>query len=54
MDVKQAFCEGADEGQIVGILSEREEWETAGHGPWCFNMKMVCFTCDTGLPDGHN
>ena len=52
--MKQAFCEGADEGQIVGILSEREEWETVGHGPWFFNMKMVCFTCDTGLPDGHN
>ena len=22
MDVKQAFCEGADQGQIVGILAE--------------------------------
>ena len=29
-DVKQAFQEGADEGQIVGILAEREEWEAAG------------------------
>ena len=27
MDVKQAFHEGADQGQIVGILAEREEWE---------------------------
>jgi len=53
MDVKQAFHESADEGQIMGILSEREEWETAGHGPWCFDIKMVCFTYDTGLPDGH-
>jgi hypothetical protein len=52
-DVKQAFREGADEGQIVGILSERREWETAGHGPWCFDTKTDCFSCDTGLTDGH-
>ena len=52
-DVKQAFREGADEGQIVGILSERREWETAGHGPWCFDTKTNCFSCDTGLTDGH-
>ena len=51
--MKQAFHEGADEGQIVGILSERKEWESAGHGPWCFDVKMVCFACDMGLPDGH-
>ena len=52
-DVKQAFREGADEGQIVGILSERREWETAGHGPWCFDVKTDCFSCDTGLTDRH-
>jgi hypothetical protein len=52
-DVKQAFCEGADEGQIVGILSERREWETAGHGPWCFDTKTDSFSCDMGLTDRH-
>jgi len=26
-DVKQAFWEGANEGRVVGILAEREEWE---------------------------
>ena len=51
--MRQALCKGADEGQIVGILSERKEWETAGHGPWCFDAKMVCFACKTGLHDGH-
>ncbi|EDR05830.1 uncharacterized protein LACBIDRAFT_329445 [Laccaria bicolor S238N-H82] len=52
-DVKQAFCDGADEGQIMGILNERKEWEAAGHGFWCFNMKTDCFSCDVGLPDRH-
>ena len=52
-DVKQAFQEGVDEGQILGILSKRKEWEAAGHSPWCFDTKMVCFSCNTGLPDGH-
>jgi len=31
-DVKQAFHEGADQGQIMGILAEREEWKAEGHG----------------------
>ena len=51
--MKQAFHEGVDEGQIVGILSERRKWETAGHGPWCFDVKTDCFSCDTGLTDRH-
>ena len=38
MYVKQAFREGADQGQIVGILAEREEWEVEGHGQWCFDQ----------------
>ncbi|EDR06950.1 uncharacterized protein LACBIDRAFT_328340 [Laccaria bicolor S238N-H82] len=52
-DVKQAFCDGADEGQIMGILNERKEWEAAGHGSWCFNTKTDCFSCEVGIPDGH-
>ena len=53
MDVKQAFCEGADQGQIVGILAEREEWEVEGHGQWCFDKPLTCLSCDVGLPEGH-
>ena len=53
MDVKQAFREGADQGQIVGILAEREEWEVEGHGQWCFDKPLTCFSCDIGLPEGH-
>ncbi|EDR06933.1 uncharacterized protein LACBIDRAFT_328306 [Laccaria bicolor S238N-H82] len=52
-DVKQAFRDGADEGQIMGILNERKEWEAAGHGSWCFNTKTDCFSCEVGIPDGH-
>ena len=52
-DVKQAFCEGADQGQIMGILAEREEWEAEGHGQWCFNKPPTCLSCNVGLPDGH-
>ena len=37
----------------MGIQSERYEWEAAGHVPWCFDTKRVCFSCDTGLSDGH-
>ena len=51
-EVKQAFHEGVDEG-LVGILSESREWETAGHGPWCFDVKTDCFSCNTGLTDRH-
>ena len=53
MDVKQAFHEGVDQGQIVGILAEREEWEVEGHGQWCFDKLLTCFSCDIGLPEGH-
>ena len=53
MDVKQAFREGADQGQIVGILAEREEWEVEGHGQWCFDKPLTCFSCDLGLPEEH-
>ena len=53
MDVKQAFCEGADQGQIVGILAQREEWEVEGHGQWCFDKPLTCFSCDLGLPEEH-
>ena len=53
MDVKQAFHEGADQGQIVGIPAEREEWEVEGHGQWCFDKLLKCFSCDIGLPEGH-
>jgi hypothetical protein len=52
-DVKQAFWEGANEGRIVGILAEREEWEIEGHGQWCFDKPLTCFSCDVGLPEGH-
>ncbi|EDR02579.1 uncharacterized protein LACBIDRAFT_308172 [Laccaria bicolor S238N-H82] len=52
-DVKQAFRDGADEGQIMGILNERKEWEAAGHSFWCFDTKTDCFSCDVGLPEGH-
>ncbi|KIJ91209.1 hypothetical protein K443DRAFT_686229 [Laccaria amethystina LaAM-08-1] len=52
-DVKQAFWEGANEGRIVGILAEREEWEAEGHGQWCFDKPLTCLSCDVGLPDGH-
>jgi len=52
-DVKQAFCEGADEGQIMGILAEREEWEAEGHGQWCFDKPSTCLSCNVVLPDGH-
>ncbi|EDQ99906.1 uncharacterized protein LACBIDRAFT_334658 [Laccaria bicolor S238N-H82] len=52
-DVKQAFRDGADEGQIMGILNERKEWEAAGHGLWCFDTKTDCFSCNIGLPEGH-
>ena len=53
MDVKQAFREGVDQGQIVGILVEREEWEVEGHGQWCFDKPLTCFSCDLGLPEEH-
>ena len=52
-DVKQAFQEGANEGQIVGILVEREEWEAAGHGQWCFDQPLTCVLCDAGFCDVH-
>ncbi|KIJ92337.1 hypothetical protein K443DRAFT_649745, partial [Laccaria amethystina LaAM-08-1] len=52
-DVKQAFWEGANEGRIVGILAEREEWEAEGHRQWCFDKPPTCLSCDVGLPDGH-
>ena len=52
-DVKQAFQEGADEGQIIGILAEREEWEAAGHGQWCFDQPLMCVLCDAGFCDVH-
>ena len=52
-DVKQAFWEGADEGQIVGILAEREEWEAASHGQWCFDQPLTCVLCDAGFCDVH-
>jgi hypothetical protein len=51
--VKQAFWEGVNEGQIVGILAEREEWEAEGHGQWCFDKLLTCLSCDVGYPDGH-
>ncbi|EDR05970.1 uncharacterized protein LACBIDRAFT_329152 [Laccaria bicolor S238N-H82] len=54
MDVKQAFREGADQGQIVGILAEREVWEVEGHGQWCFDKPLTCFSCNIGLPEGHS
>jgi hypothetical protein len=41
MDIEQAFWDSADQGQIIGILAEREEWESGGHGPWCFDMKVT-------------
>ena len=50
-DVKQAFWEGVDEGQIVGILAEREEWEAAGHGQWCFDQPLTCILCNAGFCD---
>jgi len=53
MDVKQAFCEGADQGQIVGILAERGEWEIEGHGQWCFDKLLTCVLCDAGFCDVH-
>ena len=53
MDVKQAFHEGADQGQIAGILAEREEWEVVGYRQWCFAKLLTCFSCDIGLPEGH-
>jgi hypothetical protein len=52
-DVKQTFWEGANEGRIVRILAEREEWEAEGHGQWCFDKPPTCLSCDVGLPDGH-
>ena len=52
-NVKQAFREGVDEGQIVGILAEREEWEAAGHGQWCFDQPLMCVLCDAGFCDVH-
>jgi len=52
-DVKQAFCEGAYQGKIMGILAEKEEWEAEGHGQWCFNKPPTCLSCNVGLPDGH-
>ena len=52
-NVKQAFWEGVDEGQIVGILAEREEWEAAGHGQWCFDQPLMCVLCDAGFCDVH-
>jgi len=52
-DVKQAFREGADQGQIMGILAERKEWEAEGHGQWCFDKPPTCLSCNVGLPDGH-
>ena len=52
-DVKQAFREGADEGQIVGILAEREEWEAAGHGQWCFDQPLAWVLCNAGFCDVH-
>jgi len=52
-DVKQAFWEGANEGRVVGILAEREEWEAEGHGHWCFDKLPTCLSCDVGLPEGH-
>jgi hypothetical protein len=52
-DVKQAFWEGVNEGRIVGILAEREEWEAEGHGQRCFDKPPTCLSCDVGLPDGH-
>ncbi|KIJ89990.1 hypothetical protein K443DRAFT_663370 [Laccaria amethystina LaAM-08-1] len=52
-DVKQAFWEGVNEGQIVGILAEREEWEAEGHGQWCFDKLLTCLSCHVGYPDGH-
>ncbi|KIJ89713.1 hypothetical protein K443DRAFT_15851 [Laccaria amethystina LaAM-08-1] len=53
MDIKQAFRDGADQGQIIGILAKREEWESGGHGPWCLDMKVGCFSCDVGISEGH-
>jgi len=53
MDVKQEFQDGADQGQIVGILAEREEWETAGHGQWCFDKPLTCVLCDIGICEEH-
>ena len=52
-DVKQAFHEGEDQGQIMGILAERKEWEAEGHGQWCFNKPPTCLSCNIGLLDGH-
>ena len=51
--MKQAFFDGADQGQIVGILAEREAWETAGHGQWCFNKPLTCVLCDVGICEEH-
>jgi len=52
-DVKQAFCDGVDKGQIVGILAERKEWEAEGHGQWCFDKPLTCVLCDAGFCDEH-
>jgi len=52
-DVKQAFHEGVDQGQIMGILAEREEWKAEGHGQWCFDKPPTCLSCNIGFPDGH-
>jgi len=52
-DVKQAFHEGADQGQIMGILAEREEWEAEGNRQWCFKKPLTCLCCKVGLPDGY-
>ena len=51
--MKWAFHEGADQGQIVGILAERGEWEIEGHGQWCFDKLLTCILCDAGFCDVH-
>ena len=48
LDVKTAFREGATQGQMIGIISEREEWEMAGHSDWCFTP-APCVFCEAGL-----
>jgi len=52
-DVKQAFRDRADQGQIVGILAERKEWEAEGHGQWCFDKPLTCVLCNTSFCDEH-
>ena len=39
-------------GRLLGYWL-REVWEVEGHGQWCFDKPLTCFSCDIGLPEGH-